>query len=247
MKQNGTDTLTLKVLEKGNLPTSGKPFCVALLGSAYAEQVLALHENVIASLPPDEKSFILPKDTDYFRRHMDQPGNAVIGILDEEGNLLAKSVIHQTEDASILQAVTVHPGCKGNGLMQAMVRHWLTHAAAHGQTAAMAEMENRNTGSLIAFMKAGLIVGATGLDRSNPEQRNSIGGLRIKYAVFRSLSPVFNQAAENDQIVSWDMADAAGQKMLLNDGFCGTGIDARKGVMTFEQTPKPTFLNRIYV
>lgn len=210
----------------------------------HLQAIKSLHDLVHASLPPEEKSFILPRSLEYFQRHFTRGfGSTMIGIV-HENILVAKSVILHPEEncapdelggailstkpesTSILQAATVHPDYQGNGLMQAMVQHWMAYAQSQNKTHAMAEIEVRNHKSWSTFLKIGLNivrVGKSPVDGADVYSAQE----RIKYGMTKELNP--GTYLSDHDVIECDALDIDQQKSLLDNGYKVIGHDRAQG------------------
>ncbi len=173
MNSNSIDTTKLTVLDSGLLQNA-VPYEVVLLGPEQLDHIHALHAATIAILGPDEKVYMLPKSRDYLEHHMHKgDGNGAIGIV-SGGQLVAQILVYHptsadfdgmlaqppagvpAEEITILGGACVAPGYRGNGLMNLLVTEWLDHAARHGRTHALADVDVHNTASWAAFIRGGL-------------------------------------------------------------------------------------------
>jgi RimJ/RimL family protein N-acetyltransferase len=196
--------------------------------------IRSLHDHVRESLPPEEKSFILPRSESYFADHFARgAGSAMIGVETPDGILAAKCVIlHPEENAdpatlggaimfsppertSIMQAATVHPDHQGRGMMQAMLRHWLGHARTHDRAHVMAEIEIHNQKSWSLFLRAGLNIIRVGRSPVDGAEVYSAQE-RIKYGMGMELDP---RTLSEDEICECATGDIENQRILLERGY----------------------------
>lgn len=93
----------------GEMITTGAPFSIVRLGAAHIDPVHALHQQSIAALGNDEKSFLLEKPKSFFETHFKNAhDNAVIGILCN-GELVGQSIILNPNDAHPQTGMTDMP------------------------------------------------------------------------------------------------------------------------------------------
>ena len=81
----------LEHLETGTLAKSGQDYKIVELTKQQIPEILALQSKVIGDLKPEEKSFVLPKDKEFFEKHFDT-GNDMLGII-VDGKLIAQSIL----------------------------------------------------------------------------------------------------------------------------------------------------------
>lgn len=216
MSKKINDLESLTCLESGRLPVRGDAFRLVFLGPQHVDAIKALHDEVIARLPENQKTFVLPRDRVYFENHFRRGnGSAVLGLVCN-GELAAKCLILHPEEGetgaalggailqsvpehtSIFQSSTVHPDYESNGIMNMMIRHWLNHARRHKRTHIQAEVETSNEKSWRKFLNAGLnIVGAHKSPVDGARVYNA--GERIKYTLLKD----FSEAAETKSTNSW--------------------------------------------
>lgn len=218
------DTNGLRVLAKMDPNGKGDFYTAAILRPEHLAHVVTQHRAAIDALPADQKSFLLPKADEYFRSHLspDSPGNAVIGIIGDDGTLLAQGIMHRDEaNTSIIQSVSVNPDNKAGGLVRGiLLPQWIIHAKDNGAQNVGARMESRNLASLAMFLKAGLHIVAVNRD---PARIDSIGNARCTFDVSRNITAPFNQAAKaSREIMECPLEDIHRQSLLLNQGYVGT-------------------------
>ncbi len=251
------DISELTVLEEGTLKSNGAPYAVVFLEPCHVRQIKALHDIVYDSPENRQNKFILQRDEGYFLDALTgHNGNAVIGIV-SRGQLIAKSAIfHPTkedpsaaeamadtvinappEQTSVLQAVTVSPDCRGNGLMQTMLRHWYQHARAHDRCHVLSEIEIHNQPSLSAFLKAGLHI--AGIHTSHVDgARVTHAHARIKYAAHAHLDDNFNaQACGEAAYIPCLADDLDAQRRLLEEGYVGVSLEEEGQVLIMKKAP----------
>lgn len=230
---NTTTTRTLALL-----PLPGDKTCrVVTLTAAHAAAIAALHSGTIQKLKDAEKSFMLDKNTSYFAAHFAQgAGNTVIAVL-RQRQLIAQALIrHPTaaypatgmvdmaapaplEKLSIMQAVSVSPAFRGLGLMDAMVKHWVHHAAAHGRTDLLAEIHVDNSASWSCFLRAGLALVGIGYDPDDGVAVYNAHGRTADILSGNTLRGPFNHhaCAQNDLLT---------QSKLMKQGYAVTARDS---------------------
>lgn len=241
MTADRTKTLALLTLP------GGKTCRVVTLTAAHAAAVAALHGGTIQNLDGAEKSFMLDKSAAHFAAHFAQgAGNTVIGIL-RQRTLVAQALIrHPTaaypatgmvdmaapaplEKLSIMQAVSVAPAFRGLGLMDAMVKHWVSHAAAHGRTDLLAEIHVGNSASWSCFLRAGLALVGIGYD---PDDGVAVYNAHGRTADIRAGKPLCDRFNAH----ACAPGDLTAQSALMKQGYAITGRDHAKNVILTKLT-----------
>lgn len=237
------------LIESGTLPSDGQAYDFLFLDAEYLPQIVALHDFVLQTLPPEEKSFILPRTLSYFADHFAKgDGNIITGVF--VGNeLVAKSVIlhppagaraddlggalldSPPDQTSILQAATVHPDYRNRGLLRLMVRHWLCHAEAHNKTYAHAEIEVRNIASWQSFLKSGMNIVKIGYSPVDGAQVYSAAE-RIKYAMIRQFP---GTALCDESTVECAPHDIETQKRYMKEGYVVIGAVPDSGALVLKK------------
>ena len=245
------DIAGLICLESGTLPVHGGSFSLVLLEPRHAPAVRALHETVIERLPEDQKSFVLPRPEGYFRNNFQRGhGSTIMGVVCG-GKLIAKClIVHPStgetsatlggailhcapEHVSIFQSSTVHPDFRGNGIMNMMIRHWLSHATRHGRIHVQAEIETRNKQSWSQFLKAGLhIVSAHKSPVDGAQVFNA--GERIKYTLMKDFSDAASSAGGGGKI-ECPSQDMQWQMERFSEGFIATALSPSGNELIMEQ------------
>ena len=233
-------TKNMHLIDEGTLEQNSLPYRLGLLNPAHMDIICGLHDHVMQSLSPEEKTFILPRGQDYFERLFARGGgNAIMGIFTGD-TLIAKCIImHPAADAqakdlggailssdpgvtSIMQAATVHPEFRNMGLMRLMIKHWLAHAQSHGKTHVHAEIEVRNAASWNSFLKAGLNIIKVGTSPVDGAQVYSAEE-RIKYAMNKQLEAEDKFCDQTSHALPEH--DIAAQKNLMTQGYVVTALD----------------------
>ncbi|MBI1327290.1 MAG: hypothetical protein GC136_06565 [Alphaproteobacteria bacterium] len=234
------------MITSGTLAKSGKAYRLVYAQIPDTPVLAALHEYVIASLPAEEKTFMLPKPESFFEYHLQQgAGNAVISAYIEE-RLVAKSIIlhpHESyayrplegtplppqglSSVSVMQGTSVHPEYRGNGLMQIMVKAWQKHAADHNRDYLIAEIETRNVYSLKNFLDEGLSIVSAGYDPLDNAPVSIGYKKRSKFAVATHLN-----IPTSDEI--WcDVQDVERIQQLVAAGYKGISCDIKAGQVKY--------------
>lgn len=259
----------MTILLEGHLPRTGEAYTLGLLDESSLGRIKDLHDLVIEALGPEEKTFLLPRTADYFARHFTRgSGSAVMGIW-SGGGLIAKTLIlhpgaHETtpeqlggailisppESTSIMQAASVHPAWRGNGLMGLMIRQWLVHAQQWNRPHVLAETEIHNQASWSLFLKEGLEivrVGKSPVDGADvynvregqAQEDHKPTPERIKYAVAKTLGGI--TGGESAELIRCPVADIEEQKRHFQDGYIVSGMDKAADMLMMEKrTAKKT-------
>lgn len=244
MSKKINDLNSLTCLQWGTLPVREDAFRLVFLGPQHIDAIQALHDEVIDRLPEDQKSFVLPRARAYFESQFRRGhGSAVLGVVCN-GELVAKCLIVHPEagettatlggailhaapqHASIFQSSTVHPGFRGNGIMNMMIQHWMNHAKKHKRTHVQAEIETRNAQSWNQFLKAGLnIVGAHKSPVDGARVYNAAE--RIKYTMVKD----FTVSAEtaSGECIECPSQNIAEQMEKFTEGFVAVAVNRAGG------------------
>lgn len=104
---------------------------------------------------------VIPRDADYYRNHFAR-GETAIGIVDNNGTLIAHALIRTDTDkrSTTMLNVLVDPQHRGHQLHAKMIKCWLEAAAEAGLRTALARVRVDNLASLKNFMAAGMFPGA---------------------------------------------------------------------------------------
>jgi ribosomal protein S18 acetylase RimI-like enzyme len=155
---------------------------VVLLDPSAVPQIADLHHDVRDALDSDEQTFMLEKSQAEFRKLFANSQNTVVGIVNNQGILVAKSHIvcpnadepyswhpgvtpvAPDDQIAVTQGVCVLPSYRGNELMTAMLVAFQRHAQSQGKTHLVAEVEPHNTHSLDNFLEAGFRITGAGVD-----------------------------------------------------------------------------------
>ncbi|MDE2336820.1 MAG: GNAT family N-acetyltransferase [Alphaproteobacteria bacterium] len=245
------DTKQIKILHTGRLKKNGATCHLAALDAGHIGQILALEDAAFKVLGADERHYLLRKDAAFFARHF-AAGGTVLGIVavsaDGSAQLVAQSiVINPTaarpetgmtdmavavapEKLTVLEGVIVDPAWRGNGLMDAMVMHWLAQAGKNGRTHALAEVAVENAYSWSVFLKEGLHIESLGVDPADQSVLYNMHGH------IPDLKAAFNESAKKKSAVP--AADLARQKELLAQGWKGVAFDRAAGTLAFARPKK---------
>jgi ribosomal protein S18 acetylase RimI-like enzyme len=214
---------------------------VALLGTDYAQAISDMHNQTIATLADNEKTYMLDKSLDYFAKHLNRgEGNAILGILDGDKVIAQSMILHPTSDnmntnmtdmpnepdplmSSVMQAVSVDSTYRGQKLMEIMIDHWVDHAQTHGRTHLLAEVQVENVASYANFLKRGMNIVSIGQDPDDGvnlyNAHETVANMKTK-----RLTDVFNFHA-NKPMIKTPIQDLETQKTMLNEGFIITARD----------------------
>lgn len=226
-------------ITSGHLRRTQQRFDILQLAQTDLKKITGLHNFVFNSLSEDEKSFLLQKKSDYFRKLFNKTSTGIIlGVMKEDGALIAKSIaIYPTrlkpisgmtdmtdhprpEHSTVLQGVTVHPHYRGNYLMHHMVHAWINHAQGMSRKHLLAEVEVRNKASWSVFLDEGLEITSIGQDPDDGAILYNLQGNMADVLRKRSSVP-FNPAAQGLILCAPDDIDA--QKALLASGHVISG------------------------
>lgn len=239
-------------LYQSTLLTSPDAFTIARLEPEHLPEIIALHKQAIAALKDDEKAFMLLKEDSFFKNHFNRAaGNAILGIICKDALIGEAIILHPSEtdpdtgmtdmpvvgkpdNVTVLQAVTVLPDYRKNGLMHQMVHAWLNHALVEKKHHALAEVEVHNVSSWSAFLNEGLQITGIGVD---PDDGALLYNLHetLPEIMKKRLSQSFNHVAENSTTCA--INDFETQKTMLNDGYVISGW--KKEAKEFILSPKP--------
>lgn len=257
MTQNTDTTITaLKFagapfLYQNTLLTTPDTFAIARLEPKHLPEIISLHQQAIAALKDDEKAFMLLKKDSFFKNHFNRAkGNSVLGIICKDVLIGEAIVLHPSDShpdtgmtdmapvgkpdsITVLQAVTVLPDYRKNGLMHQMVHAWLNDALMQKKHHALAEVEVHNVSSWSAFLNEGLQIASIGVD---PDDGALLYNLHetLPEIMKKRLSQAFNQAAENS--TTCPVNDFETQQAMLKDGYVISGW--KKEAKEFILTPK---------
>ena len=167
------------------LPKTGEMASAELLAPAHLEQALALHEATRASLPEDQKQFVLPQMPDYFEKFLTQKAGVMLGIMASDklvaqlvlmGPLPLEDVIGKhavtrndiafhhvgaLDQIIAIKSMAVHPDYRGNELSQHILTAALNMPFVRQVDQAFCQISVNNSRSWELFLKNGFgIVGA---------------------------------------------------------------------------------------
>ena len=257
MTQN-TNTVTApqfasaQTLYQGSLLTAPDDYAIARLQPEHLPAIIDLHKQAIAALKNDEKAFMLLKEDSFFRNHFNRAaGNAVLGIICKDQLIGEAIILHPTETApdtgmtdmpavgkadsvTVLQAVTVLPDYRKNGLMHQMVHVWLNHAWNEKKHHALAEVEVHNISSWSAFLNEGLQITGIGVD---PDDGALLYNMHetLPEIMKKRLTQTFNQEAANT--ITCPIDDFHQQQDRLDHGFIISGW--KSASREFILSPRP--------
>lgn len=161
----------------------GTAYRIRLLDETWIEPIHALHEKVLASLPPGD-IFMAKKTPQDFKDHM-RKGGIILGVIRDDGKLLGKALMTEPQSSSpdslglvslipsvlpgdfiVLQGSSVDPEHQGKGIGRILISARLARAAAKGIKHAFSEINVRNRNSLSALLANGMDVINAGLGLS---------------------------------------------------------------------------------
>jgi N-acetylglutamate synthase-like GNAT family acetyltransferase len=160
------------------------------LDASWIDQILALQD--IAS---DGQTIL--RDREYLEAFFARGTDAIFGMVDQSGRLVGQATtkMHVTlpdilKDAfnaasraerhhAIIGCVTVHPDCRGQGLMGKLIHACLIEAQEKGMTDAHARVKLGNDASLKNFTKKGFTIAATG--PSPEDTTRTVDFLHLKF------------------------------------------------------------------
>lgn len=236
-------------LKTGRLPKNDGEYSLVYQFQENMNDILALQDTVINSLTDEEKSFVLPKSPEFFKRHLLE-GHTVLGIM-HEGKLIAQSIIlnptienqktgmvdmslhANPEKITVLQGVLVHPDYRGNKLMSVMVDEWLSLAAGEGRVHAIAEVTTDNYFSWSVFLKEGLSIHSIGIDCADGTKVYNMHA-HVSTLIKERLSPDFNKNAKQPDI-HCHHKDINLQESLIAEGYKGTSYNHKTGQFGFSK------------
>ncbi len=221
------------VLAGGQLK-DGQHYTIELTGKEHLGDFLSVHEDVRGALAPDQKGFLLPKERELLERHLLRGGGNAIMAVRSGGRQIAQAIIVHPEkdhhDYSIMrprypvaapekitfmQAASVHPDVRGQGLLLRMIEAWMAHAARHGRTQALAEVKVKNMPSLSVFLRAGMHIDSITLDPvRNDDVYNFTGTVGM-------IAP--GRITGRGVGIPVDIDDIEGQRLMLSSGYIGVG------------------------
>ena len=231
---------------------TGEEFILVKLDQQHLPQIIALHDQTIASLDEKEKAFMVQKPPSFFRDHFNKAsGNMVIGILNNN-QLIAESIIlcpsqdhpetgmvdmapvAPPEHITILQGVAVLPEYRKNRLMHQMVNAWLNNSIGQGRPHALAEVEVSNIASWKTFLDLGLEITGIGEDPDDGALVYNMHGV-IPEIQRRTVAQDFNNMAEDSILCCVD--DIKKQRSLLESGYVINGY--QKATREMILNPRP--------
>lgn len=142
----------------------------------------ALQDRVMQHLRGvGQAHFIVPRDADYFRNHLNPP-HAAYGIV--SGDTLSAQALYHCPAAfkvlhtglgyipglrdgarvSILQGALVDPAAQRQGFMRKLVKHWLDWCRQHKMAHVLARVEVSHVASRSALEQQGLHITGTVID-----------------------------------------------------------------------------------
>lgn len=238
------------LLEKGQLQ-NGKIFQLVLLDPTHTSICHSFHHAIVKHMSKAEQSFILDKPQSYFSSHL-TPGNTgkIIGIV-VDGRLAGQAIIHnpttqnpetgmvdmklpdQPENLSVLQAVSIDPGFRGQGLMNKLVSSWIRESLNDNRKYLVAEIETGNIASWKSFLTGGLNIVSLGRD---PGDGTIVYNACEKTAIAakRQLTPEFNRASKMPEIAC-PLEKISEQKNLFQKGYQAVGYNATRKALAFRR------------
>lgn len=168
---NGADTSSAileNLLEGG--PVAGP---IQRLDASWIDQILALQDAA-------SDGQTIPRDREYLEEFFARGTDVIFGMADQNGRLVGQATTKMDvalpdilKDAfntasrkqrhhAIIGCVTVHPDCRGQGLMGKLIYACLNVAKEKGMTDVHARVKLGNDASLKNFLKRGFTTAATG-------------------------------------------------------------------------------------
>ncbi len=217
-------------LATGELKTSGKAYSIHILDVNWTEAVHDLHTKVRSCLKADEKTYLAPRNKEFFHDHL-QNGGTILGVMCE-GKLIAKSFIREPREGdphstTKVQANTVDPEYQNNGLTQHLVKTWISLSLLRGHEDAVAEVDIGNTASIVTLMKGGLSVVDMTID---PEDGGTNYVLKspVRTAALKS---IFNKAARHDTEHAVLLSEPEKITQRLKEGYKGVHIENKHMIL----------------
>ncbi len=242
----------LTVLETGTLK-DGRVWHAVLLEPAHVKHIAARHADAIAALGPNEKTFMLPKTEEYFKKHLAKgDGNTNIAII-SGGHIVAQGVVrHPTaadpadgmvdmklprikQNESLMQALSVSPAFQHQGLANIIIGHWIEHAEKHGRTTLMAEIDVKNPPSWNSFLKGGLNLISMGIDPSDGTLVYNAHAT-VEQAKLKRLTPAFNDVAYGF-LYACRLENIEMQQELFQEGRIAIGFNRSAKILIFGKHP----------
>lgn len=97
---------------------------------------------------------VVPRDSAYYRAHFAQ-GQQALGLVDDQGRLVAHALIRNQGLETRMLNVLVDPDHRGQGLHKRMIEDWLDAASEAGYLRATARVRLTATASFKNFSAAG--------------------------------------------------------------------------------------------
>lgn len=190
---NGADSSAaiLNTILNKDSPVAGP---IQRLDASWIDQILALQD--IAS---DGQTII--RDREYLEAFFARGTDAIFGMVDQSGRLVGQATTkmhvtlpdilkdafntasrpkkHAERHHAIIGCVTVHPDCRGQGLMGKLIQTCLVEAQEKGMTDAHARVKLGNDASLKNFAKKGFTIAATG--PSPEDTTRTVDFLHLKF------------------------------------------------------------------
>lgn len=224
-------------LATGTLKTTGKPYSIHMLDISWAEDIYALHMQVISGLTPEQKTHLAPRTKEFFEEHLKNEGT-ILGVISED-KLIAKSFIREPKEGdphstTKIQANTVNEDYQNNGLTQHLVKTWVTLSWLRGHKDLAAEVDVGNTASLKTLLKGGLEIVDINIDAEDGGT-NYILKASVKTA---ALSVAFNKVAVYETVHIEPLSEQMKIAEKIKDGYKGVHVD-QDNQMTL--VPKDSF------
>lgn len=206
------------------LPKSGQTASLGLLGPEHLDQTQLLLAETREALSDAEKMFVLPQPQAYFEKLLARRNGAMLGVtvgerviaqmavmgsltLDEaiERNAITRNDVYfhhalPNDVVAVAKSVAVHPGWRGNGLAEVMLKAALDLPMSRAADHMFAQASVDNMRSWAMFLRFGFGVVAAAVDPNDLKprfvlQRPTLGfGLREAPSV-EGVSPTASFAA----------------------------------------------------
>ncbi|MFY9288345.1 MAG: GNAT family N-acetyltransferase [Alphaproteobacteria bacterium] len=192
------------------LPKTGGTATIDILTLTDLSDVLALQEQTRASLPAEQKMFVLPQPESYFANLLEQKNGVMIGIR-TEGKLISQMVLmgpltietmidqqkltrneidfhhaNPSDSTVIAKSMAVHPDWRGNELSQHMLDTALNLPLARMADHMFAQVSVENVRSWELFLRSGFGIVAAALDPTDHKPRFILQKPSLGFALHHS-------------------------------------------------------------
>lgn len=164
-----------------SLPCAGQ-LTICFLNANNVDAMQSLQAEVYQNLPPDCKSFIVPKTMEDFNQHLKRPGSLAIGVF-HGTELIAQCLIVNPSDEhpetgmvdmrppncvpqeiSVIQGLLVSPRHRGLRIGARLIAEWQKVCAQGNKTRLLVETAVANRYSWSLFLDAGIPIVSHGID-----------------------------------------------------------------------------------